>query len=146
MMTRAFYSIQDSKTPVRSAVIAVCVNVVLNLTLIWFMGTAGLALSTAICSYLQVIILLSVLRKRMDHPILTGFSLSLIKVIVATILMSLVGITINYLMRNLPANTHFNVLRLAVVVPSAIIVYAVSAKMLRIESLSLITQSKFADN
>ncbi len=130
---------QDSKTPMRSAIIAVCVNIVLNLTLIWFMGTAGLALSTAICSYLQVAILLSVLRKRMAHPILVGFSRSRVKVIAATALMCLVGISINYLMRNLPRDTYYSILRLATVVPSAVVVYTISAKLLRIDSLSLLS-------
>ena len=139
VMTRAFYSMQDSKTPMRSAIIAVCVNVVLNLTLIWFMGTAGLALSTAICSYLQVVILLSVLRKRMAHPILVGFSRSLVKVIAATALMCLVGISINYLMRNLPRDTYYNILRLGAVVPSAVVVYTISARILQIDSLSLLS-------
>ncbi|GAI77442.1 unnamed protein product, partial [marine sediment metagenome] len=54
IVTRAFYSMHNSKAPMRSAMIAVLVNVILNLTLIWFMGVAGLAFSTAICSYLQV--------------------------------------------------------------------------------------------
>jgi len=146
IMTRAFYSMQDPKTPMRSAIIAVGVNVVLNLTLIWFMGTAGLALSTAICSYLQVVILLSVLRKRMAHPILVGFSRSLAKVIAATALMCLVGVFINYLMRNLPSDRYFNILRLAAIVPSAVAVYTISAKLLRIESLSLLTHTNSRDN
>ncbi|MHC4645103.1 MAG: murein biosynthesis integral membrane protein MurJ, partial [Planctomycetota bacterium] len=57
IVTRAFYSTQDSRMPARSALAAVFANVILNLSLIWFMGTSGLALSTAICSYLQVLIL-----------------------------------------------------------------------------------------
>jgi len=39
----------------------------------------------------------------------------------------------------LPISLWFDVLRLAVVVPSAIIVYIVAAKLLRIKMLSLIT-------
>jgi len=141
--TRAFYSLQDSKTPMYSAVIAVLVNILLNLTLIWFMGTAGLALSTAICSYIQVVILILALRRsllsqRSDYPILSGFSATLLKTIIATAIMCLVGTTIIYLMGTLPANRVFNVLRLAVVVPAAAAVYLLAAKFLRIEMLSLL--------
>jgi len=137
--TRAFYSMQDSKTPMYSAVIAVFVNILLNLTLIWFMGTAGLALSTAICSYLQVVILIMVLRNRFDDPILGGFLNTLVKTIVAMVIMCLVGAAIIYLMGKLPGNRIFNILRLAVVVPAAAAAYLLAAKFLRIEMLSLLT-------
>jgi len=139
IITRAFYSMQDSKTPMRSAVIAVFVNVILNLTLIWFMGTSGLALSTAICSYLQVVILVVVLRRRLGDSILQGMISAIIKTVVATILMGVVGAGLLYLCRNLPDGSRFDVLRLAVVVPSAAGVYLLAAKFLHIEMLSLLT-------
>ena len=139
IVTRAFYSVQDSRTPMRSAMLAVCVNVILNLTLIWFMGTAGLALSTAICSYLQVVILAFVLRRRFGSAILDGLSATLIKTLVATAVMWLIGAGIMAAMKNLPESTRFNVLRLAVVVPSTVGVYLLLARLLRIEMLSLLT-------
>ena len=135
--TRAFYSIQDSKMPARSALVAVCVNIVLNLTLIWFMGTAGLALSTAMCSYLQVVILVLELRRRFGFSILDGMLTTLIKTLTATVLMWMAGQCFLYLCRGLPDGTGFNVLRLAVVVPSAAAVYTIAAKLLRTEMLSL---------
>ena len=137
IVTRAFYSMQDSRIPACSAVVAVFVNVVLNLTLIWFMGTSGLALSTAICSYLQVVILIVVLRRRLGDSILQGMVSAVIKTVVATILMGVVGAGLLYLCRNLPDGSRFDILRLAVVVPSAAGVYLLAAKFLHIEMLSL---------
>jgi putative peptidoglycan lipid II flippase len=142
VVTRAFYSMQDSKIPARSALIAVCVNIVLNLTLIWFMGTAGLAISTAMCSYLQVMILISALRRRFSSSILDGVLIVLVKTLTATILMYMVGKCFLYLCRGLPDGTGFDVLRLAVVVPLAAGVYALAAKLLRIEMLSLLAGGK----
>ncbi len=142
ILTRAFYSLQDSKTPMRSAVIAVFVNIVLNLTLIWFMGVAGLALSTAICSYLQVFILVFMLRKRLGTHILDGLPVTLVKTLVATLLMWLVGAGVLHLCRYWPAGTGFDILTLAVVVPSAATVYLLVAKILHIEMLSLLTGRK----
>jgi putative peptidoglycan lipid II flippase len=140
--TRAFYSMQDSKMPARSALVAVCVNVILNLTLIWFMGTAGLALSTALCSYLQVVILVLELRRRFGSSVLGGMLATLIKTLAATILMWMAGQCFLYVCRGLPDGTGFNVLRLAVVVPSAAAVYTIAAKLLRVEMLSLFTRHK----
>ncbi|MHC4437349.1 MAG: murein biosynthesis integral membrane protein MurJ [Planctomycetota bacterium] len=142
VVTRAFYSIQDSKMPARSAVVAVCVNVVLNLTLIWFMGTAGLALSTALCSYLQVAILVLALRKRFGSSILDGMLITLSKTLTATILMWLAGQCLLYLCRDLPGGTGYGVLRLAVVVPTTAAVYTIIAKLLHIEMLSLFSGRK----
>ena len=142
VVTRAFYSMQDSKMPARSALVAVCVNVVLNLTLIWFMGTAGLALSTAMCSYLQVVILVRALRKRFGHSILDGLLITLFKTLMATILMWLAGQGLLYLCRNLPNGTGYGVLRLAVIVPTTAAVYTLIAKLLRIEMLSLFSGKK----
>jgi len=142
VVTRAFYSMQDSKMPARSALAAVCVNIVLNLTLIWFMGTAGLALSTALCSYLQVAILVLALRRRFGSSILDDMLATLIKTLTATILMWMAGQCFLYLCRELPDGTGFDVLRLAVVVPTAAAVYTLAAKLLHIEMLSLFAGKK----
>ena len=140
--TRAFYSMQDSKMPARSAVVAVCVNIVLNLILIWFMGTAGLALSTAMCSYLQVVILVIALRRRFGSSILDGMLTTLIKTLTATIIMWIAGQCVLYLCRALPDSTRFDALRLAVLVPTAAAVYTLAAKLLHIEMLSLFSGKK----
>jgi putative peptidoglycan lipid II flippase len=151
IVTRAFYSMQDSKTPMCSAIIAVFVNIVLNLTLIWFMGTAGLAFSTALCSYLQVVILVVLLRRFLrkqgtDTSILDGLASTLVKTIVAVAFMVLVGAAILSLMVRLPEDRLFNVLRLVAVVPSAAGVYLLAAKLLHIEMLSLLTGHRETTN
>lgn len=142
ILARAFFSIQDSKTPMRSAIIAVLINIILNLSLIWHMGTAGLALSTAICSYLQVAILIFVLCKRFNLSILDGLKTLLAKTFIATIIMLLAGILALKLMKNLQNDTLFSTIRLGVVVPLSAGVYTLSAKLMRIESLTLLTGSK----
>jgi putative peptidoglycan lipid II flippase len=140
--TRAFYSMQDSKTPARSALYAVVANIFLNLTLIWFLGTAGLAAATAACSYLQVVILVTVLRRKLGHSILDGLPATLTRTVAATAFMLLAGAIIMTLMKNLPAGRLSDILRLAVVVPLAAAVYVLAAKFLRIEMLSLLTSSE----
>ena len=142
ILARAFYAMQDSKTPMKSALIAVFANFLLNLTLIWFLGRAGLAAATALCSYLQVTILLVVLRKKLGFAVLDGLSGCLLKTIAATMVMFVAGIVIMTVMNNLPDKRFFNVLRLAVVVPAASFVYFFAAKLLNIEEISLFTGRK----
>jgi putative peptidoglycan lipid II flippase len=142
--TRAFYSTQDSKMPAFTALAAVFANLGLNLTLIWFMGTSGLALSTAICSYLQVVILVFVLRARFGDLLLDGLMTTFLKTLTATGFMWLVGWAVLTAMRGLPICKAFDILRLVVVVPSATVVYLMSAKVLKIEALSLVTGGRKA--
>ncbi len=142
IVTRAFYAMHDAKMPMRSALIAVCANIVLNLTLIWVWGTGGLACSTALCSYLQVVILVVALRRRLGAAILHGVIEATIKTVAATILMAVVGVGILHFCSNLSDSFRFDVLRLVLLVPSAAAVYLLAAKILRIEALSLLTSGK----
>lgn len=91
VVIRVFYSLQNSKWPALTAVIAVFVNLFLNLILIWPLSTGGLALSTAISSYLQVIILVTVLARRYGLSVMIGFSSSIFKTLLGTILMIAIG-------------------------------------------------------
>jgi putative peptidoglycan lipid II flippase len=142
VVTRAFYSMQDSKTPMISALIAVCANIVLNLTLIWVWGTGGLACSTALCSYLQVVILVVILRRSLlkrgfGGSIFDGLALVLVKTVAATLCMSAVIVITLWMSRSWS-----DVFRLLLVVPSAAAVYLLAARLLRIEALSLLTGGK----
>ncbi len=141
VVTRAFYSMQDSKTPMRSALIAVGLNIVLNLTLIWPLGTGGLALSTAICSYLQVVIMISALHRSLRKQglsslILEGLGRTLVKTIAATLCMSATVVFALWLSKNWS-----DIFKLLLTVPSAAIVYLLAAKLLHIELLALVTGS-----
>lgn len=140
ILAKTFYSMQDSKTPVKSAVIAVFANVILNLTLIWFIGTAGLAASTAVCSYFQVVILIMILRKRLKSTVLEGLFENTIKTLAGTFAMTLVCVLILLAMKNLPFNRLFDGIRLVTIIPTAIVVYIFVAKKLRNEMLSLFSR------
>ncbi len=62
VLARAFYALERPRTPVRIALIAVFVGLVLNLVLIWTpLREAGLAVATAVGSALQVVLLLRAL-------------------------------------------------------------------------------------
>lgn len=137
--TRAFYSMQDSKMPAISALYAVGANIPLNLTLIWFLGTGGLAAATALCSYLQVVILVTVLRRKLGNSILAGLPTTLAKTLAATAFMWASGEVIIIAMSPLPPGRWSDVLRLAAIVPVAAIVYLLAAKVLQIEELSALT-------
>ena len=63
----AFYSLQDTRTPVRVGVLAMLVNIALNLLLMGPLRHGGLALATSLASALNFTLLLWVLRKRVGR-------------------------------------------------------------------------------
>lgn len=63
IVVRAFYAMQDSRTPARVALYLVGLNLVMNLCLVFVMEERGLALSTSICATVQIIWLLAKLRR-----------------------------------------------------------------------------------
>jgi len=64
VLTRAFYALGDTRTPMRVAIWMVGVNLLLNLALIWLLREAGLAWATSICAMIQVLILWRLLSRR----------------------------------------------------------------------------------
>jgi putative peptidoglycan lipid II flippase len=66
VLTRAFYAMQDTRTPVAWAIVAVVINVPLMVALAGPMGVEGLALALSIASVLEVIGLMWSLRRRIE--------------------------------------------------------------------------------
>jgi putative peptidoglycan lipid II flippase len=66
VLTRAFYAMQDTRTPVLWAIIAVAINVPLMIWLVGPMGVEGLALALSISAVLEVIGLVWALHRRID--------------------------------------------------------------------------------
>ena len=66
VLARAFYAMQDTRTPVAWAVVAVGINVPLMLLLVGPLGVEGLALALSISAVIEVIGLLSSLHRRID--------------------------------------------------------------------------------
>ncbi|HDR06384.1 MAG TPA: murein biosynthesis integral membrane protein MurJ, partial [Candidatus Coatesbacteria bacterium] len=62
-----FYSRQDTRTPVVAAAVAVGVNIALDLALMWWMRQGGLALASAVASFVNLGWLLWRLRRRMGR-------------------------------------------------------------------------------
>lgn len=62
-----FYALQDTKTPVKIAVISLLVNIVLSVLLMGPMRHGGLALATSLSSGVNLVLLICALRKRLGR-------------------------------------------------------------------------------
>lgn len=137
IIVRAFHSMQNPLPPVRTGIVAVFANFILNLILIWPLGTGGLAASTAICSYLQVFVLTYMLRRQLGKSVLDGVGLAALKTAAASLLMTLAALTVYLLGRD-----WHNITKLAVVIPVSFLVYVAASRMLRIAEMSLLIGKK----
>jgi len=96
VLTRAYYALGDSMTPVRISVGMVALNLILNLTLIWPFGESGLAWSTSICAWLQVGLLLSKLQRSDIHPAWNETTRSWVRSFISTVIMAIAVIVAWY--------------------------------------------------
>ncbi|MDD3626778.1 MAG: murein biosynthesis integral membrane protein MurJ [bacterium] len=67
IMVQAFYANKDTKTPVNVAIIAMILNIILNLILIRFLRWGGLALATSISAMFNFSVLIILLKKRVPE-------------------------------------------------------------------------------
>lgn len=89
ILSRVFYSLQDARTPMVNAALAVVMNIALSVILSRFMGIGGLALATSIAAIFCTFLLLVSLRRKIGSLGLRMISISFVKVLAASVLMGL---------------------------------------------------------
>jgi len=89
IMTAFFYSVQDTKTPVRIAMAGMLTNIIASLILMRFLEHSGLALANSIASWFNLTLLYYFLRKRFGSPGTRNIVVSTLKTLIASFLMAL---------------------------------------------------------
>lgn len=92
----AFYSMQDTTTPVKVAVLSLAVNIALNILLISPLGHGGLALASSISSSLNLLFLLWILRGKIGRIDGRNIARSSFKALIASAIIILLGIIISH--------------------------------------------------
>jgi putative peptidoglycan lipid II flippase len=138
VLARAFYAQQDTKTPVAASLVAVVVDCVLAVVLSGPLGLPGVGLAIAIGAWLEALLLLGILRSRVDELELTPLALVGVRSLVATAVASVVALALNGglgLTGVADAGTIALAIRIAVVSAVGFGVYALLALALRIPEL-----------
>lgn len=89
-LTKIFYSLKDTKTSAKNATLGVLINIVLNLSLPFFMGVNGLALATSISAIFIASRLLFLLIKRNNGITLSGFITNIKPIVLSSVLLFIV--------------------------------------------------------
>jgi len=118
---RAFYALQDTRTPMWNSVLAVVLNIVLNFVLIGPLGAQGLALSTTLSFTLAAFLMHHALQKRVGPLWDANLRVALMRTLLATGGLTLVLLPVPYVF---PYSTRFFVrllLLLAVIALGAVL-------------------------
>lgn len=104
--TRAFHSLQDTKTPMTNGAIGAALNIFLNIVLSKYMGVPGLALATALSALFTTGLLFVSLRKKVGPFGMTQTLISFLKTLFASGIMGGAGlICFNQLTSTLTQNS-----------------------------------------
>lgn len=143
ILGKVFYSLQDTKTPVKNGALCMMLNICLNITFItvFDFGHAGLALATSISSILCIILLLINLYKKIGDFGIKNILKTLIKVLVLSMLMSVVVIfTHNSLATILGSGFISQAIALLISVLAGITTYSVGVYLVKIDEVNTITE------
>lgn len=143
VLYRAFYAVGDRLMPVRVGVLAVVLDIVFNLTLIWPFAELGLACSTAISAAIQVFVLAWLIQGRvgsLNGPALfsTGW-----RAILSTVAMVVVCVVVT---QWCPVGTTNMQKAIALLAPlgAGIVTYALTAHLCGLKEFALLFKRDLA--
>lgn len=134
VLSRAFYSLQDTKTPMINASIGMILNVILNIVFSKYLGIGGLALATSISAIFTTVLLFISLRKKIGPFGMKQISISFLKILFASLVMGLLSkLSFNYLTATLSQN-----LSLLLAIGVGAVSYFVIIYFMKIEDVDVI--------
>lgn len=138
VLARAFYSAQDTRTPVLVAIGSVAVNVVVSVLTVGPMGLSGLALGIALGGWFESIVLTAILWRRTGalpvRSIGLGGVISLMGALIAAIVAPLIDQQLVALLPGLGPRVR-SLVELAVAGSAALAVYLLYSRLMRVPEL-----------
>ncbi|WP_052131611.1 murein biosynthesis integral membrane protein MurJ [Planococcus sp. CAU13] len=121
-LVKAFYSLEDTKTPMINASIALVLNIILNIILSRFLGIGGLALATSISALFATALMFFSLRRKIGALGAKEMMVSFAKISFASIIM---GIGAKLIFEALSLLIHENIALLLAIAAGAVIYFTV---------------------
>ena len=99
ILSRGFYALADTATPVRIAVLAMLLNVALCATLVWPFGIRGLAAASSVAALTECVLLWLALQARLGGLDRLQMQRSLVRTVIASAVMGEVALLLVLLLR-----------------------------------------------
>lgn len=141
ILGNVFYSLKDTKTPMKNGALAMGMNIVLNLIFIQFLGYVGLPLATSISSIICILLLFRSLEKKMGYFGQDKIVATTIKVFISSGIMAILTKgSYKYLSLIISQNTIGEIITLVAAVSVGAISYFIIASLLKIEEMSILVE------
>ena len=134
VLVTCFFAREDTKTPLYISIISVIINVVLSLLLIGSMREMGIALATAISSWVNALFLFLILYFKKNLILDNQLFMRSFKIIISVIIMVIACYFLNNFLfsNNLDLNTFIKILILLIIIGGSKIIYLVMIFMLKV--------------
>lgn len=139
ILGKVFYSLKDTKTPMKNGVIAMLMNIVLNIILVKYLKLAGLALATSISSIICILLLFKALNNKIGYFGQDKIIKTTLKSMISAIMMGIVVYFSYSLLSNiLDAGFIQEVLSLFGSISIGAVVYTIVVILLKVEEVMII--------
>lgn len=140
ILGKIFYSLKDTKTPMINGIIAMIMNIFMNILFIKYLKYAGLALATSISGIICIILLLGSLKKKVGYYGQDKILKVFFKVVVSSIIMGIFTSRIySYLLMHFELGLIQEIISLLITVIMSMIVYIVLISIFKVEEIKIIT-------
>ncbi|OGY47496.1 MAG: murein biosynthesis integral membrane protein MurJ [Candidatus Buchananbacteria bacterium RIFCSPHIGHO2_02_FULL_38_8] len=143
LFARAFYALQDSKTPFYTGLISVFANIILALMTVEELGVAGLALAFSLSSVLNLVLSYLALHYKIGNLDGTKIVISTSKILVATFMLAIVSQATKYVIEPIfGTQTFIGIASQGIISASAgLLVYFIICWLLKAEELNYLIDS-----
>jgi putative peptidoglycan lipid II flippase len=141
VITASFYSMQDTRTPVKVAVVALTANVILSIMLMRPLKHSGLALANALASGVNFALLFFFLRRKLKRVDTRRILRSFVKTIFASSIMGVIGgILLHGKVWQIHGNTLNKIFYLSGTVTICVGIYLFLSYLLKSEEISYLIE------
>jgi len=140
IVANVFYSLKDTATPAKVAGWCVLANIALSLALIGPMAHGGLALATSLASFINIAVLVWLLRKRVGLLDGRRITLATFKIILASSLMGAAAWVYCHFFYNYSAPFLHRAFHLSAAITMAMVVYFAALRLMRSEEVAELWQ------
>jgi putative peptidoglycan lipid II flippase len=138
ILTRAFYSLHDTKTPLINSFIAILINIILNLILIGPMAQRGLALATSISAIISSAILIYNLDRKVGLNFKSNIIIGLKSTIAAVIMSIFIYSAYPYILEIINSIRYAQIISILLSVIIGAVLYGAVIRIMRIRMTDFI--------
>jgi len=137
VLNRTFYSLGDTKSPMKNAIVTVITNIILSLILMQWMGYKGLALSYSLAGIVTCLMLFTALNKKVKSFNYLQFGVDQLKILIAcTIMIVMSWITFHFILKSNQDNNLILMINLGSSIILGFIIYIFMLKVLKLKEIN----------